>query len=108
MSLTPLFIFVRLFRLLFQVGCVLPALAELYGSSLWRVRAAVAEALPSLVSSTLCNRLKDEVRFLFNVRCSMFNVQVFQCCYKQYYGGSMHTFVCHLRSGGAGVEFYSS
>ncbi|CAM9844077.1 unnamed protein product, partial [Ectocarpus sp. 8 AP-2014] len=44
-----------------QVGCVLPALAELYGSPLWRVRAAVAEALPSLVSSTLCNLLRDEV-----------------------------------------------
>ncbi|CAN0556829.1 unnamed protein product, partial [Ectocarpus sp. 12 AP-2014] len=47
-----------------QVGCVLPALAELYGSPLWRVRAAVAEALPSLVSSTLCNLLRDEVLHL--------------------------------------------
>lgn len=45
-----------------QVVRVLPALAELFGSPLWRVRAAVAESLPALVSCTLCDRLKEEVR----------------------------------------------
>ncbi|CAM9837097.1 unnamed protein product, partial [Laminaria digitata] len=44
-----------------QVGCVLPAFSELFGNPLWRVRAAVAEALPALVSCTLCDRLRDEV-----------------------------------------------
>ena len=44
-----------------QVGCVLPALAELFRNPLWRLRAAVAEALPALVSCTLCDRLKEEV-----------------------------------------------
>lgn len=53
-----------------QVGCVLPALSELYASPLWRVRAAVAEALPALVSCTLCDRLKEEVR----------SVVVYQVC----------------------------
>ncbi|CAM9635803.1 unnamed protein product, partial [Discosporangium mesarthrocarpum] len=48
------------------VGRILPALSRLFGSRLWRVRAAVAEAMPALVSCTSCHHLKDEVVSLSN------------------------------------------